>query len=550
MSNQQKKVYSSSNGFPYSHHPGGSILSRPDGSIILQDLHLIENIAHFDRERIPERVVHAKAAGCKFEFELTDSLSDITYAAPYQTVGYKCPGMIRISVVTGSAGGADTVRDPRGFSFKFYTKWGIHDWVFNNTPIFFIRDGLKFPQFIHTQKKDPQTHLDASEDSTNSWDFFTQNLESIHQLVYLYGPRGIPKSWSEMNSYSGHTFKMINDKGETTYVNFHVKSDVGFPNLSSEEGVQLAGSHPDYNIAKLFNKLKKGEKPTFTCYIQTMTPKQAEEFRYSINDLTKVWPHKQFPLRKFGKITLTGNPENYFQEVEQLAFSPSNTCIPGIEPSNDNVLQTRLFAYPDTQRYRLGANYEQLEANRPRNLNGAAASVCPYASSNFQRDGKATYFNQGNLPNYISGQSNAELEYKALTTEDFCKNKYKGAVTAEDLAKYIAEQEIARNAHETIINNKIPGYYSVSGISPLDLEQPRDLYERIYTEQEKKDMVAAIVGSASNIPNLKLQTTVSQYFGLVNSDLGKAIADGLNIEWVPVDLETYINDVVGRATPK
>ncbi|CCE66341.1 hypothetical protein TPHA_0P01840 [Tetrapisispora phaffii CBS 4417] len=549
MSDQQKKVYALSNGFAYSHHPGASLLSRPDGSITLQDFHLVENIAHFDRERIPERVVHAKAAGCKFEFELTDSLSDITFAAPYQKVGYKCPGMIRISTVAGSSGSADTVRDPRGFSFKFYTEWGNHDWVFNNTPVFFIRDGLKFPQFIHTQKKDPQNHADGAEDSSRSWDFFTQNLETLHQVVYLHGPRGIPKSLSDMNAYSGHTFKMINDKGELTYVNFHVKSDKGFPTLSNDEASKLAGTRPDYSTIELFNKIKEGKKPGFTCYIQTMTPEQAEKFRYSVNDLTKVWPHKEFPLRKFGRITMTGNVDNYFQEIEQLAFSPSNTCIPGIQPSNDNVLQTRIFSYPDTQRYRLGANFNQLDVNRPKNLNGTAASRCPYAASNFQRDGASTLYNQGAMPNYISGQPNASLEYKDLTSEDFFKNKYKGAVTEESLKKYILEQESARAAHDAVINAKLPGYYSVSGASELDLEQPRALYENVFTEQQRKDFIDTVVGSASNIPNPKLKTTVSQYFGLLNADLGKSIAEGLGIEWVPVDLEGYF-DSIGRASAK
>ncbi|CCE64940.1 hypothetical protein TPHA_0J01180 [Tetrapisispora phaffii CBS 4417] len=562
MSSETKKVYALSNGFPYSHNPSSSIVAKPDGPILLEDLHLVENIAHFVRERIPERVVHAKGGGCKFEFELTDSLSDITYAAPYQNVGYKCPGMIRVSEVTESIGGPDTVRDPRGFSFKLYTDWGNHDWVFNNSPTFFIRDGAKFPQFVHTQKKDPETHLDAAEDSTTFWDFYTQNLESIHQIVYVLGPRGIPKSWTEMNAYSGHTFRMVNDKGEITYVNYHIKSDDGFTNLTNEEAANLAATRPDFNIAQLRKDVKdgkNGKQPSYTCYLQTMTVKQAEEFRYSINDLTKIWPHKEFPLRKFGKITLTENVENFFQDIEQLAFSPANTCIPGIEPTNDNILQTRLFAYGDTQRYRLGVNYQQLPVNRPRNLNGATSNGCPYApdlpkcpyvSSNFQRDGAGSYFNQGNLPTYVSGQSNAKLEYKALNAEDFAKNKYKGTVTEADLKKYIAEQEAARISHETIINSKLPGYNSVSGVSPLDLEQARDLYERIYTEEEKKDMIQNVIDGASNIANSQLKTTISQYFGLLNPKAGKSIADGLGVTWSPVDFETYVNDVVGRASPQ
>lgn len=348
------QVYSLENGFPYSHHPYGAQLARPDGPLLVQDFHLIESLAHFDRERVPERVVHAKGGGCRFEFELTDSLSDITFAAPYQKVGYKCPGIVRFSTVGRESGSPDTVRDPRGVSWKFYTEWGNHDWVFNNTPVFFIRDGLQFPHFIHTQKRDPQNHLSQDIDTAIFWDYLTQNLESIHQITYMFGPRGTPSSWADMSSYSGHTFKFINEKNEMTYVQIHVRPENGFKTFTAAEANKLAGESPDYNQAKLFTQLQNGERPKYNCYVQTMTPKQAEEFRYSVNDLTKIWPHKEFPLRKFGTLTLTENVTNYFEEIEQIAFSPTNTCIPGIEPSNDTVLQARLFSYPDTQRHRLG----------------------------------------------------------------------------------------------------------------------------------------------------------------------------------------------------
>lgn len=557
MSQQPPLVYSTANGFPNSHHPYGVQVSRPDGPILLQDNAFIESISHFDRERIPERVVHAKGGGCRFEFELTDSLSDITFAAPYQTVGYKCPGAIRVSTVGGESGSADTARDPRGFSFKFYTEWGNHDWVFNNTPIFFIRDGGKFPHFIHTQKRNPQTHLNASEDSTMFWDYLTQNPESIHQITYLFGPRGIPSSWANMNAYSGHTFKMINEAGDLTYVQFHVLSDGGFTTLSSDEAGKLAGSNPDYNQANLFRSIANGERPTYTCYIQTMTPEQAEKFRYSVNDLTKIWPHKEFPLRKFGKITLNANVDNYFEEIEQIAFSPSNTCIPGIEPSNDNVLQTRLYSYPDTQRHRLGANFTQLPVNRPRNLNLNNQSVCPfadgkpkcpYAASNFQRDGPGAIYNQGSLPNYISNQDTAKVTFKNLTNDELLANKFKGVVLNTNVQEYFKIQREERERHDAVVNSKINEYYSITGITPLDFEQPRALYEKVFSASQKVDFVENILGNASNISNDDLKTKVTQYFGLVNANLGQSLAEGLGIPWKPLSFEEYAQ-AVGISSP-
>ncbi|EDO14554.1 hypothetical protein Kpol_284p1 [Vanderwaltozyma polyspora DSM 70294] len=556
--NNSPLAYSGANGFSYSHHPYGARLSRPQGPILLQDTNLIESISHFDRERIPERVVHAKGGGARFEFELTDSLSDITFAAPYQTVGYKCPGMIRVSTVGGESGTPDTARDPRGFSFKFYTEWGNHDWVFNNTPIFFIRDGNKFPHFIHTQKRNPQTHLNNGEDSNMFWDYLVQNPESIHQITYMFGPRGTPASWASMNAYSGHTFKMINEQGDLTYVQFHVLSDTGFETLTSVEASKLSGEKPDYNFDKLFKQLKNGEKLTYSCYVQTMTPKQAEEFRYSVNDLTKVWPHAQFPLRKFGKITLTENIDNYFAEIEQIAFSPSNTCIPGIEPSNDNVLQTRLYSYPDTQRHRLGANFTQLPINRPRNLNlnnespnapfYDAPMKCPYAATNFQRDGPMQMYNQGSLPNYISNQANAKIQFKDLTTSQLYANKFKGLVLDVDEQTYIQQQEAERTRHENAIDAKLNDYYTINGISPLDFEQPRALYEKVFDDSSRRAFIENVVAHASNAGNDELKLRVAQYFGLLNQDLGAKLALGLGVQWVPVDLEGYAN-AIGISSP-
>lgn len=539
----EKLTYSTANGFPYSHHPYGAQYARPDGPLLLQDVHLVESLAHFDRERIPERVVHAKGGGCRFEFELTDSLSDVTFAAPYQKPGYKCPGVVRFSTVGGESGTPDTARDPRGVSFKFYTAWGNHDWVFNNTPVFFIRDANKFPHFIHTQKRDPRSHLGQSVDTSMYWDYLTQNVESIHQITYMFGDRGTPASWADMSSYSGHTFKFLNKENKLTYAQFHVLPEHGFKTLSDDEAADLAGANPDHNQALLFQQLENGERPVFNCFIQTMTPEQAEEFRYSVNDLTKIWPHKQYPLRKFGKITLTENVDNYFEEIEQIAFSPSNTCIPGIEPSNDSVLQSRLFSYPDTQRHRLGTNYQQLPVNRPRNLLPSTAGGCPFLAGNFQRDGPGCLYNQGSYPNYISTHYKEEIQFKNLTDDEMSHEKFTGLVLDADGKANLAAQQKARESHEKIINGRINEYYSVSGVSPLDLEQPRALYEKVYDEKAKKAFISNVSGHASKISNPKIKTRLTQYFGLLNKELGAQLAKELDIEWKPLSFEEYAKSI-------
>ncbi|KAK7679347.1 hypothetical protein QCA50_017564 [Cerrena zonata] len=272
-------VYATSNGVPYTHHPYGAQTAGPGGPLLLQDFHLIDDLSHFDAERIPERVVHAKGGGAHGYFELTDSLSDLTYARPFQSVGYKCPLSIRFSTVGGEKGAADTLRDPRGFAIKFKTDIGNMDWVFNNTPVFFIRDPIKFTRFIHTQKRDPSTNLNHYTDSTHAWDYWTQNPEAMHQVAYMFGRRGCPHSWAQMNAYSGHTFKFINDKGEMNYVQFHVIADQGnFEGFTEEESHIKAGFSPELHHQDLYQRIANGKYPSYTCYVQTMTPKQAEEF--------------------------------------------------------------------------------------------------------------------------------------------------------------------------------------------------------------------------------------------------------------------------------
>lgn len=531
-------VYTTSNGVPYVHHPYGAQVSNPGGPLLLQDFNLVDSLAHFDAERIPERVVHAKGGGAHGYFELTDPLDDLTYARPLATPGYKCPVTCRFSTVGGERGTQDTLRDPRGFSIKFRTDIGNMDWVFNNTPVFFLRDPLKFPHFIHTQKRDPQTNLNQHTDSTHMWDYYTQNVETMHQVTYMFGDRGTPASWAQMNGYSGHTFKLVKPDGSFNYVQFHVLADEGFQTFTGEEAEEKNGSAPDYNNMELFKRIESGNFPSWTYYVQVMSPEQAEEFRYSINDLTKIWPHKQFPLRKFGKMVLDKNVENYHSEIEQIAFAPSH-LVPGLEPSNDPVLQSRLFSYNDTHRHRLGVNYNQLPINRPRTFE--TGSGCPFLAGNFQRDGPATIDNQGFRPNYLSTilpLNSAEIGPDGEMKTGL-NGKFVGTVTkSEEEKAQIKQQSELKADHEFKIWDKST-YFYISGVSELDVEQPRALYEKVFDSKAKKSFVRNIVAHADSITIPTLKQRVAQYWGLLDKDLGADIAKQLGVDYIYLSLPEY-----------
>ncbi|CAM2115674.1 catalase isoform X1 [Lepidochelys kempii] len=359
----------------------------PRGPLLVQDVVFTDEMAHFDRERIPERVVHAKGAGAFGYFEVTHDITKYCKAKVFEHIGKRTPIAIRFSTVAGESGSADTVRDPRGFAMKFYTEEGNWDLVGNNTPIFFIRDAMLFPSFIHSQKRNPQTHL---KDPDMVWDFWSLRPESLHQVSILFSDRGIPDGHRHMHGFGSHTFKLINAQGKAVYCKFHAKTDQGIKNLSVEEAGRLASTDPDYGLRDLYNAIANGNCPSWTFYIQVMTFEEAEKFPFNPFDVTKVWPHKCYPLIPVGKLVLNRNPVNYFAEVEQIAFDPSN-MPPGIEPSPDKMLQGRLFSYPDTHRHRLGPNYLQIPVN------------CPYRTrvANYQRDGPMCVFdNQGGAPNY------------------------------------------------------------------------------------------------------------------------------------------------------
>lgn len=449
-----KVLYTASNAAPMP-HPYESQRAGDNGPLLLQDFHLIDLLQHFDRERIPERVVHAKGGGAHGYFECTDPLDDLCVADLFSTKGKRCPVTIRFSTVGGESGSHDCARDPRGFAIKFRTEEGIWDLVSNNTPVFFLRDPAKFPHFIHTQKRDPSTHLTHADDSTMYWDYLSQNPESIHQVMILMGDRGIPDGYRFMHGYSGHALKLVNKAGDWVYTQIHVRSMQGTKFLTQEESFTKS---PDYAQKDLYAAIQRGEYPRWSVEVQTMTPKEAEDVwekqRINVFDLTHVWPHKQFPLRRVGVIELNENVVNYFAEIEQLAVNPSH-MVPGIEPSADPVLQSRLFSYADTHRHRLGVNYQQLPINAPRTA---------YHFGNFQRDGFMAFFNQGARPSYLS--SIDPIQFRNRTV---------------DLDK--------THAHFTA--NAIS---FLSEIRPEDFNAPRNLWVKVFDDGAKERFISNVAG--------------------------------------------------------
>ena len=337
-----------------------SLTAGSRGGIMLQDYQLLEKLAHQNRERIPERAVHAKGSAAYGTLEITHDISRYTKANVLQK-GEKTRLFLRFSTVAGEAGAADAERDVRGFAIKFYTKEGNWDLVGNNTPIFFIKDPYKFPDFIHTQKRDPRTHLRSNE---AAWDFWSLSPETMHQVTILMSDRGIPASYRHMHGFGSHTYSFINDKNERFWVKFHFKTRQGIKNLTNDEAAQIIAKDRESNQRDLFESIEKGDFPSWDFKIQIMTQDQAKSVKFNPFDLTKTWSHKEFPLIDVGVMTLNENPKNYFNEVEQAAFSPSNK-VPGISFSPDKMLQARIFTYPDAQRYRIGTHYAQLSVNCP-----------------------------------------------------------------------------------------------------------------------------------------------------------------------------------------
>ena len=363
-----------------------SITAGPRGPLLVQDWQLFEKHAHFNRERIPERVVHAKGSAAFGTLTITKSLAEYSAAGLFSAAGNKADALLRFSTVAGERGAADAERDVRGFALKVYTAEGNWDMVGNNTPVFFVRDPYKFPDFIHTQKRDPKTNL---RDMAAAWDFWSLSPESLHQVTILFSDRGLPKSYRHTNGYGSHTYSFYNVAGKRFWCKFHFKTMQGVECLTDQEGAVLVGEDRESHQRDLFHAIERGDFPKWKFFVQIMPEEDAARAAFNPFDLTKVWPHGDYPLIEAGELELNRNPENYFAEVEQASFSPANV-IPGIGHSPDKMLQFRIFSYADAHRYRLGVNYEHLPVNRPQ---------CPVHS--YHRDGAMRFDgNDGGAVNY------------------------------------------------------------------------------------------------------------------------------------------------------
>lgn len=450
----------------------------------MQDVHLLEKLAHFDRERIPERVVHAKGAGAGGHFEVTADVTRYTKAKFLSRVGKRTEVFARFSTVGGEKGSADAERDPRGFAVKFYTEEGNYDLVGNNTPVFFIRDPLKFADFIHTQKRNPATNR---KDPDMFWDFLSLTPESIHQVTILFSDRGIPATYRHMNGYSSHTFKWYNEKDEHFWVQYHFKTDQGIKNLTRQEAEIMRGEDPDHATRDLYEAIERGDYPSWTLNVQIMTPEQAEDYRFDIFDITKVWPHADFPLIEVGKLVLNRNPANYFAEVEQAAFSPGN-LVPGIAASPDKMLQARLFSYHDTHVHRLGPNYHLLPVNAPKNA----------PENSYQRDGfMRSDANGGGGPNYWPN---------------------------------------SLNGPEPDISSKEPPFETSGKADHYPFTHPNDdfgqagnLYRDVMTDRDREHLIGNIVGHLGGAQK-RIQLRQTALFFKVDPDYGRRVAKGLKLD--------------------
>lgn len=392
--NEKKKRMTTAAGMPV-HNNDDVLTAGKRGPMLLQDIWFIEKLAHFDREVIPERRMHAKGSGAFGTFTVTNDITKYTKAKIFSEVGKTTEMFARFSTVAGERGAADAERDIRGFALKFYTEEGNWDLVGNNTPVFFHRDPIKFPDLNRAVKRDPRTNMRSP---NNQWDYWTSLPEALHQVTIVMSDRGIPKSYRHMHGFGSHTFSMINEDNERVWVKFHFRTEQGIENLTNEEAQAVIAKDRESHQRDLYYSIENGDYPRWKMYIQVMTEEQAREMPYNPFDLTKVWYKKDFPLIEVGVMELNRNPDNYFQDVEQAAFSPAN-IVPGIGFSPDKMLQGRLFSYGDTQRYRLGVNHHQIPVNAPK---------CPFHS--YHRDGQMRVDGNGGSTKHYSPNSYGEWQ--------------------------------------------------------------------------------------------------------------------------------------------
>ncbi|MDP9173971.1 MAG: catalase [Planctomycetota bacterium] len=461
-----------------------ALTAGPRGPVLMQDVQLIEQMQHFNRERIPERPVHAKGSGAYGIFTVTKDVTKYTQAKLLEKIGKTTEVFLRFSTVAGERGAADAERDVRGFALKFYTEEGNWDLVGNNTPVFFVRDPYKFQMFIHTQKRHPQSNM---RDLDMQWDFWSLCPESLHQVTILFSDRGIPASYRQMHGFGSHTYSLVNAHNERVWCKFHFRSMQGVKNMTDEESSATIAQDRESHQRDLYGSIDRGEFPRWRVSIQVMTQPQAETFRWNPFDLTKIWPHKEFPLIEVGVLELNRNPQNYFAEVEQAAFKPS-ALVRGIGPSPDKMLQARLVSYADAHLYRLGVNHTEIPVNKPR---------CPVM--NFIRDGaSATAANYGSQPNYWPN-SHAGTP---LPTPAF-------ADPAWQLGQTVADRFDSTVGHD-------------------DFTQPGNLY-RLFDEGHRDRLTTRIAGALSHARR-EVQLRQLCHFFRADPDYGQRVATKLGID--------------------
>lgn len=470
------KKLTTAQGQPWANNQN-SLTAGERGPVLIQDYALLEKLAHFNRERIPERVVHARGAAAKGVFEVTEDVSMYTKADLFNGIGKKTPLILRFSQVAGESGYPDAYRDVRGFAVKFYTQEGNYDIAGNNTPVFFVNDPLKFPDFIHSQKRDPRTHARSEE---MQWDFWSLSPEATHQVTYLMGDRGIPASYRTMHGFGSHTFKWVNADGESFWVKYHFRTDQGVKNMSNEMSLKVQSEDNNYLENDLFNAIEEGDFPSWTLYVQVVPYEEGLRYKHDIFDVTKVISQQDYPLIKVGRMTLNENPNNYFDEVEQLAFSPAN-FVPGIEASSDKLLQGRLFGYKDAARYRLGANHENLDVNKP------VVEV-----NNYARDGFMSKNQDG---------VNYEPNSKGGPVED----------PNAAIQSYNIEGEVGTFDYDD-------DYFTAAGV----------LY-RLMTKEEKDRLIETIAESLGKVEDEQIKIRQTSYFYKADKDYGNRVAEALNL---------------------
>ncbi len=466
-----------------------SLTAGRAGPILLQDHYLIEKMAQFNRERVPERVVHAKGGGAFGRFEVTNDITGYTSAAVFQP-RTTTETLLRFSTVAGELGSPDTWRDPRGFALKFYTTAGNYDMVGNNTPVFFVKDPMKFQDFIRSQKRRADTHL---RDHDMQWDFWTLSPESAHMVTWLMGDRGLPRSWRTMNGYSSHTYMWLNARGEKHWVKYHFKTNQGIEFFTQDEGDQMAAIDTDYHIRDLREHIDAGDFPSWTMKVQIMPYEDATTYRFNPFDLTKVWPHGDYPLIDVGTLTLDRNPANYHTDIELAAFEPSN-LVPGVGPSPDKMLLGRLFSYPDTHRYRIGPNYMDLPVNQAKGTE----------RHSYAKDGPMRYHNPGD-PVYAP-------------------NSYGGpqARPPELLAGWEVEGDIVRAATDLHAEDD-------------DWGQPGTMVREVLDDAARDRLTGNIVGHLLNGVTEKVLVRAFEYWRNVDKSLGDKVEQGVRAKQAEED---------------